>query len=53
MPSIARGRPPSDSASPVSMTMPSSISSRMTLVTEAGLSPVAALSSFLLPDWFR
>ena len=53
MPSIVRGRPPSDSASPVSMTMPSSISSRITFVTEAALSPVAALSSCLLRAWLR
>ena len=53
MPSSARGRPPSDSARPVSLTMPSSISSRTTLVTEAVLRPVAALSSCLVPDWLR
>ncbi len=45
IPSIARGRPPSESASPVSTTMPSSSSSRITFVTDAALSPVAALRS--------
>ena len=45
MRSRTRGRPPSESTEPASITMPSWISSRITLLTEAELSPVASLRS--------
>src|SRR5438067_1544467 len=45
---MARGRPPSESASPVSTTMPSSSSSRITLVTDAALTLSALVAGISL-----
>src|ERR1700685_2902166 len=45
MRSSARGRPPSESTEPASVTMPSPMNSRTTLLTEAVLRPVAQLRS--------
>src|ERR1700733_1982766 len=47
-----RGRPPSESTEPASTTIPSLISSRITLLTDAVLSPVASLRSCRLHGWF-
>src|SRR5579875_3547384 len=53
MRSSTRGRPPSESTEPASVTMPSLISSRITLLTEAVDRPVASLRSWRLHGWLE